>query len=90
MLNVDEEEAIKSLWKKKKKQTQELKDLHIWIAVVSKMTNLDVMNLPLEMFWKVLDDMQIILGQKEYDANRKSKRLDSKELADVFGGNKKI
>lgn len=82
LFDTKENDILWTLTKPKKNtdNEQRLKDIHIWIAIVSRATYLDAMSLPLEMFWKILEDLEIIVWKKEYDPKRKSQRIDSEAL----------
>ncbi len=69
--------------KRSKKDAQVMEDIHITIGMMMKhlgTTYEDIMNMPLVFFEKLCEDIEIIIGTKEYDPKRKSDRVDSKSL----------
>lgn len=66
--------------KTQKKMKQWIDDMHIWVSLVAKHTNLPVLDLPLVMFRKILEDLQYIVGSKDYDPDRKDKWVDHEKL----------
>jgi hypothetical protein len=76
--------------KRLEKSKQHLEDFHIWVSFASKHTNLDIMNLPIRIFRKLLADMGIITGKDKYDANRNSRTVDRKALGEAFGHSKAL
>ena len=72
-----------------KKAQNTIKDFHVFVGILGRVTGLDVMSMPLAMFWKMLEDLAIISGNKEYDPMRNEKTLDSEGLRKATGGKKK-
>ena len=75
-------ENIKSSTVEKSKQF--LKDFHLYVCWTANAVNIDVMNLPLEMFWKILKDIETIVGKVKYDALRHSGLPDKTKLNEIF------
>lgn len=88
----DEDDIINKLWKKKNgdKTKKTLDDLHIFIGLVNTIIHTDSMNMPLEMFWKILKDISIISLKENYDPDRNDKTIDSKALMNFTGWKKRI
>lgn len=76
--------------KQKKKLKQYVDDMHIRVSFVWKQTHLPVLDLPLPMFWKILEDLEYISWSKKYERNRKSTEPDHdkiKQLQDFLAKN---
>lgn len=66
------------------RQKQRVKDIHIWVGILGKVTNLDVMSLPLSMFWDMLKDLDVINLTKEYKEDRHRKTANYKWVKDAL------
>ena len=91
----DEDDMLKSMTKKKKTtKTDEnrVKDFYIWIWVVGRLLQwwLNVMTIPLDMFWDILRDADIIIDPKNYDPDRNEKTIDGKWLKEMTGWDNKL
>lgn len=82
------------LWEmlqKVKKPSKEMHDIHkedfhIKVAWVARETNMDVINMPLEIFKKMLRDFDIITGHTKYDPKRFDKSPDRGALKKELWG----
>lgn len=91
----DDDDMLKAMSKKKKTtKTDEnrIKDFYIWIWVVSRLLQwwLNVMTIPLDMFWDLLKDADVIVDPKNYDPDRHEKTIDSKWLNEMTGWKNKF
>lgn len=66
------------------KAKQFLRDFHLYICWTANAVNVDVMNLPLEMFWKIVQDIETIVWKVKYDALRHSGLPDKATLNEIF------
>lgn len=60
-------------------------DFHLHYIAVCKQIQWDCQHLPLRIFNRILQDLDILVGKKEYDPARHSKHIDKQSLKDVIG-----
>lgn len=87
-----QESSISDIFKNKKSESDQ-KDFHIMLGMFQKTTGngfLDVMQMPLDIFLKMVDDLGIITGNEKYDKHRNSGKPDKKAFKEAFGNAKEI
>lgn len=80
------EDSIDDIFRKKSDKSGQT-DFHVMLGMFQKVTGngyRDVMDMPLEIFQKMSDDLEIITGSKPYDKDRNSNKPDKKAFKDVF------
>lgn len=92
LLDWKTDDNIATIMKKKsdKKAENTLKDLHIFIWMISNILHSECLSLPLEMFWKIVKDLDVITWKETYDPMRNEKTIDSKALMEFTGWKKKL
>jgi hypothetical protein len=60
-------------------------DFHLHYIAVCKQIQGDCQYLPLRIFNRILQDLDILVGKKEYDPARHSKHVDKQSLKEVIG-----
>lgn len=97
LFNIVKEENLKDIIKQKTKEPSiPIEDFHILVWVAMKQLNQpysEIMKMPIRYFNMLMQDLEIIVWQKEYNKKRNSKRIDSKSLQKEFGEikwNKKV
>lgn len=87
------DEWLESLFWKSKDNDWD-KDFHIaiWFFMRKPFSQQysEIMKMPMKLFLKLQDDVEIITGQKEYDKDRNSATRDKKALKELFWDKKEI
>lgn len=63
-------------------------DFHLHYIAVCKQIQGDCQHMPLRIFNRILQDLDILVGKKEYDPTRHSKQVDKQSLKEVIGEKK--
>ena len=75
--------------KEKKKSIKHYElDFHLHYIAICKQINGDCKNMPLSIFYRILDDLDILVGKTAYDPKRHEKGVDKQSLQEVMGENK--
>ena len=94
ILLLKEDKLSPLFWpKKSKNQKEKPNDFHIsvWIFMKTMHQNYsEIMKMPLWLFLKISEDLEIICWSKDYDENRHSKKADKQKLKDIFGKSKTL
>lgn len=61
------------------------KDFHLHYVSVCKQIQWDCRDMPLRIFQRIVDDIDILIGKKEYDPQRHQTHVDKQGLRDVMG-----
>jgi CRISPR/Cas system CSM-associated protein Csm2 small subunit len=73
--------------KKKSIKHYEL-DFHLHYIAICKQINGDCKDMPLTIFYRILDDLDILVGKTAYDPKRHEHGVDKQSLKEVMGKNK--
>ena len=95
ILLLKEDKLSPLFWPKKtsKNKQNELNDFHISVWIFMKIMHQnysEIMKMPLRLFLKISEDLEIICWSKDYDKNRNSKKADKQKLKEIFGKNNKL